>query len=240
MSNDVNEHFRAFELFAEERLMRGFLRVGRLVLQDVEELMHNREFGFEQPFDVRFGKMMVKTMAHLLGLFDAVLFGVADSFEVSVVLAGQEVQGDDSGLARKLAARLGGEASGKMATLLGCPVVFDTTLYEFPSAELVRRYFAWRREENLALVLNRYVEYVLVGAGSGQERISEIMNSFGEEEKIEILGQNDLNFASVPAWQRFGVAAYWQAGVEDSAPSLLVDTELPEAEEFHKYLAQRI
>ncbi len=240
MSNEVQDHFRAFELFSEEHLMRGFLRVGRLELADAEEIMKSREFGFAQPFDVQFGKMMVKAMAHILGVFDSVLFGLAHSYEFSVVLTGQEAENEDSALARDLGARLGGEASGKLATLLGCPVSFETRLYEFPSAELVRRYFEWRRAVNRIRVLDRYVEYVLVGSGSNEERISEIVTTFGTEEKLEILGQNDVHFASVPGWQRFGVAAYWQAGVDESAPRLLVDTELPEDEDFHHYLAQRI
>ncbi len=240
MTTDLNQDFEAFELFARERLMRGFLRVGRLVLLDADQIRTGKQFGFEQPFDVRFGKMMVKAMAHLLGVFGSVLFGVADNFEISVVLAGDDPDESESLLARELMSRLAGEASSKLATMLGCPVVFQSRLYEFPSAELVRRYFVWRRDDNQMQVLDRYVEYVLAGAGSEGEQISELLSSFGREEKLEILTQNELVFSDVPGWQRNGVAAFWQAGVDDSAPSLLVDTDLPDGDGFVEYLSQRI
>ncbi len=237
MEDGLVEKFRAFELFSDERLMRGFLRVGRLELQDGERI--RRATGFVQPFDVAFAKMMAKTLGHLLGVFREVVFGIADCYEISVVLAGAEAEGGEG--ARGLLCRLGGEASGKLSGELGGPVCFDVRVYEFPSSELVRRYFLWRRRVNLERVLNRYFEYVLERTGIEAERIEDMLDTFGREEKIEILKQNNVVLEALPAWQRFGVGAYWQAGVDASEPSLVVETELPSAAaSFKEYLARYV
>ena len=65
--------------------------------------------------------------------------------------------------------------------------------------------------------------------------------TFGVEEKLEILKQNEVDFDSVPRWQKFGVGAYWQAGVDGSEPALVLETDLPaETEAFREYLARYI
>ena len=77
MGDNFHQQFTAFELFGEEKLMRGFLRVARLGLSQADSLQATPAYGFNQPVDTRFGKMMVKTGSHLLGALGEILYGVA-------------------------------------------------------------------------------------------------------------------------------------------------------------------
>jgi tRNA(His) 5'-end guanylyltransferase len=235
MGDNLHQYFGAFELFGEESLIRGFLRVARLALIRADHVQDTPAYGFSQPFDARFGKMMVKTGSHLLGALGEILFGVASCREISVLLAGAEAE-DSDGDGRQLLSQLGGEASGKMTLLLGEVIAFESCLYEFPSPELVREYFLWRQQHNEAYVLDRYFRYALLKGGTEPERIPELIEGYDPEEKLEVLVKNDIDYAKVPPWQRRGVGLYWQAGVDDQEPTLVVDTQLPEGNSYETYL----
>jgi tRNA(His) 5'-end guanylyltransferase len=238
MSEDLNEQFAAFELFGDEKLMRGFIRVARLCLVDPEKVLGSEELGFAQPFDPELGKMMVKTASHLLGVIGEVVFGVASCREISVLLAGIEEEGNLAD-GRQLVCQLSAAASSKLTLLMDQPQSFETHLYEFPSADIARTYFYWRQKANDAFALDRYVGYALLSDGKGAEQVHELLSGFAPEEKVEILEQHDMAFESVPSWQRYGVGLYWQAGVDDAEPSLMLDTNLPaDKAAFDEYLSQ--
>jgi len=234
MLSDLDKDFSAFELFGSETLLRGFLRVGRIVSTDAVGL--DRPSNDKQPFDVDFAKLMVKTAAHLLASCGDVIFGVADCREISVVMAGVDGEGFDP-LGKDLLCRLGSEASGKFSSLTGLVTPFETKVYEFPAADLVRRYLEWRQNENTERVLDRYLKVFTVGDDASNAVPTA---EFGREEKIEILTQHGVDFTVVPAWQRLGVGLFWQAGIDDEEPSLVVDTALPEGPAYREYLARHI
>lgn len=234
MGDDIQQFFQAFELFNEEKLIKGFLRVGRLTLVNAEKVL-NSSSGFTQPIDVRFGKVMVKTGSHLLGLMGEILFGVADLKEISLLLMGPDTDETD-GQGHRLVNQLSAEASGKMALLLGNVLPFHAHLYEFPSPELVREYFHWRQLHLDIYMLDRYFRHALLASGRDSEQVLQMAQSLQPEEKKEILKQHEIDYDSVPAWQRRGVGLYWKAGVGEEEPTLVVDTQLPSGEAYDEYL----
>jgi len=217
--------------------MKGFIRVARLNLSSSEKILNSPDYGFSQPFDPQFGKMMVKTGAHLLGSFGEVVFGVSHSGEISILLAGVEEEGKGPD-GRELLCKLSSEAAGKLTLLLGEPVSFNGTLYEFPAPEVAKKYFVWRQEDNRAYTLNRYFKFALLSSGTDLTRIPEMLRDFGDEEKVEILKQQEVDFEEVPWWQTRGVGLYWQAGLDDSEPSLMVEMSLPAQAEFENYMSR--
>ncbi|MCD6497949.1 MAG: hypothetical protein J7M25_06525 [Deltaproteobacteria bacterium] len=234
MHSDLDKHFGAFELFGSETLLRGFLRVGRVVVMDSGGL--DEQLRGKQPVGMDFAKLLVKTGAHLLSRCGDVIFGVADAREISVVMAGIDEEGVDP-RGKDLLCRLTSEASGKFSSLAGVVASFETKVYEFPAADLVGRYLEWRQATNDEWVLDRYLK----AFAAGDDGVDSVPTSeFGREEKIEILSQHGVDFAEVPAWQRLGVGLFWQAGVGDGEPSLVVDTELPEGPAYREYLANHI
>ena len=233
MQGDLLEHFQAFELLDDDEPMRGFKRVVRCVLRDFGTIMDHPDFSFEKPLDVRFAKSMVKTTSHVLGTDTDVLFGFAEYAEFSLLLGSVD---EEEGGGRGLLSRIASNAAGKLSLLLGDLALFDVHLYQFPSPELAKAYFVWRQRAFQRLALDRYLRHVFSAADEDHDRAEMIIADFGEEEKIEILAQHEVDFESLPGWQRTGAGIYWQAGVEDEEPALMVDTSLPGGQEYSEYL----
>lgn len=233
MQRDLLEHFQAFELLDDDEPMRGFKRVVRCVLRDFAVIMEHPDFSFEKPLDLRFAKSMVKTTSHVLGTDTDVLFGYAEYSEFSLLFGSAD---DEEGGGRGMLSRIASNAAGKLSLLLGDLALFDVHLYQFPSPELAKAYFLWRQRCHLNLALDRYVRHVFSGEAEDRDRVEMIIADFGEEEKIEILAQHEVDFEALPGWQRNGAGIYWQAGMEDEEPALMVDTSLPGGREYAEYL----
>ncbi len=237
MTKEIRHLFESFELFEDEKLMKGFIRVATLTLDRADKILNSPDYGFDQPFDARFGKMMVKTGAHLLGAFGEVVYGFIHGEEIDVLLASVEESGPPPD-GREIICRFSSESSGKMTLMLGEPVSFGVKLYEFPAPDVVKKFFVWRQKTKKSEALDRYVKVALLANGTDLERISEKIQNLGDHEKIEVLRQQDISFSEVPGWQTRGVGLYWQAGVDDSEPSLMVELKLPAENDFDKYLGR--
>jgi tRNA(His) 5'-end guanylyltransferase len=237
MNTDLKAQFDSFELFGDEKLMRGFIRVCRLDLMASDRVLNSPQYGFAKPFDQRYGKLMVKTASHLLGVLGEVIFGVAQIREISVLLAGVEGDGEELD-GRRLICNLASEASSKLSLLMEQPLSFEARLYEFPSPEIAKVYFVWRQQVNEQFTLDRYFKFALLASGTEPERIAEMTSNFDAAEKKEILSQNEIKYDQIPLWQKRGVGLYWRAGVDDAEPSLMVDTGLPTNGSYEKYLGQ--
>ncbi len=232
--DDLLEHFRAFELLDDDAPMRGFKRVVRCGVRDWSKLYEHAALGFERPFDVRFAKALVKTLSHLVGSDADMVYGYAEHGEFSLLLGGSEDPGNGTG--RGMLSRVASNAAGKLSLLLGDLALFDVRYYQFPSPELARIYFQWRQRSQAQLSLDRYVWHALA-TGSGDEAHAQtIVETLANEDKQELLDQHQIVFDELPIWQRRGTGVYWQAGLDDEDPSLMVDTTLPDGEEYSEYL----
>jgi tRNA(His) 5'-end guanylyltransferase len=213
--------------------MRGFRRVARCVLPGWQALVDHPGFGFEKPFDARFGKAMVKAVSHVVGSDPGVAFGYVEHGEFSILLgsAGDDGQGDG----RALLCQLASQAAGRLSLLLGDLAPFDVHLFQFPSPELARAYFVWRQACHRSVLVERYVRHLLSRDRDESEALA-IMEDLGDEEKQEILAQNQVDLEILPPWQVRGAAVFWQVGVEDDGATLMIDTLLPAGKEYGEYL----
>lgn len=232
--DNLLEHFRAFELLDDDAAMRGFKRVVRCSVRDWTKLYEHPAFGFVKPFDVRFAKAVVKTLSHLVGSDPDIVFGYAEHGEFSLLLSGVEDQGANSG--RGLLSRIASNAGGKLSLLLGDLALFDVRLYQFPSPELARIYFQWRQNSQEQLSLDRHVWDALAKGSGDESHAQTIVETLANEDKREILEQHEIVVEEIPIWQRRGASVFWQAGVEDEDPSLMVDTTLPDGDDYAEYL----
>ncbi len=145
----------------------------------------------------------------------------------------------NGGEARRLISRICGEAAGKLSLLLGEVATFETRLYEFPSSDEACEYFKWRREESQANALDVYCNHVLITNGADPQAVPMILEGLDGDEKIELLRQNSLEYASVPSWQRRGSCVY--VTQENGTPGhLVIDLNLPEPDAYGDYLRQRV
>lgn len=232
----LGERVAPFELFVGRELTPGRPLVARLIGRRFDQLLD--EGGYEQPYDPRFGKAMVKTLGYLVTTLGC-SFGFAERTELSLyaISAG--------GDARRLLSRIAGEAAAKLSTLLGHVATFDARLYEFNDAETALDYFRWRQEDNSLGAIDRYCTHVLSQSGADQTAVPRILDGLGPDEKVELLRQNALDYSQVPAWQRRGACVRLRPvegenGNGQSYVRMLVDLNLPPEEEFGDYLRRAL
>ena len=221
----IQDMIAPFEVLPSQDLSEGKPIIARLIGRRFEQFYDGR---FEKPYDIRLGKMMVKTLSHLCGTLGAT-YGYAERNEISLFAI------SNGGEARRLLSRICGEASGKMSLLLGDVATFDTRLYEFPSSDGVCEYFAWRREQAELVALDVYSHHVLLSTGADPTAVPHILEGLGSDEKVELLRQNNFEFTEVPAWQRAGVGVYVDR-VGDTGANLIIDLKLPPEAEYQGYL----
>ncbi len=224
-----------FEVFAGRELSVGKPLVARLIGRRFDQLLD--EGGYDRPYDPAFGKAMVKTLSYLCATLGA-SFGFVERTELSLyAVAG-------GGDARRLLSRIAGEAAAKLSLLVGQVATFETRLYEFPDPDLALEYFRWRQEDAQVGAIDRYCTHVLSQSGADATAVPRILDGLGPDEKVELLRQNALDFATVPGWQRLGACVRIKPASESNGSGtqgrLLVDLNLPGVEEFGDYLRRAL
>jgi hypothetical protein len=184
-------------------------------------------------------------------------YGFAEHAEISLLLNGggwtdeEDNEGEDEGEdqqkagpkavgmdnARGVVCRIASSAAGRMSLVLGDLARFDVRLYQFPSAELAKTFFLWRQQCQRKVSLDRHVAHLLVSNGQEPEIAKTMVEDFGEEEKLEILSQNEVSFEDLPIWQRRGAGCFWRTR-PDEPPALTVDTTLPVGDQYSEYLSR--
>ena len=218
------EEIKPFEVLPAQDLSEGKPIIARLIGRRFDELMEGQ---FDRPFDPRFGKMMVKTLSHLCSTLGA-SYGYAERTEMSLYAVSH------GGEARRLLSRICGEAAAKLSLLLGQVATFEARLYEFDSTDAASEYFLWRQEEASHHALDSYCGRVLTGTGADPSAVSQILDGIGHEEKLELLRQNQVEYDSLPAWQRRGTGVYLID--EGGNHRLVVDLQLPDGATYGDYV----
>ena len=233
----LSDQLGPFEVFPGRELAVGRPIVARLLGRRFDQIFENG--GYDRPYDGRFGKAMVKTLTYLSTTLGA-SFGFAELTELSLYAVA------NGGDARRLLSRIAGEASGKLSLMLGEVATFEARLYEFPDVQLAHEYFRWRQAEAYNRAIDGYALYVLTQSGADQSAVPRILDGLGPDEKVELMRQNSLDFAQVPAWQKRGASVRVRpSGDGERSPGvggarLLVDLNLPFESEFTDYLKQSI
>ena len=226
LRDSLAEQIRAFEVLPPQELSEGKPIIARLIGRRFSELLDGQ---FEQPFDGRFAKMMVKTLAHLCVTLGA-SYGYAERNELSLYAVSH------GGEARRLLSRIGGEGAGKLSLLLGQVATFDTRLYEFDTVVAAAEYFRWRMEEAHHGALDAHCTSVLTANGADARAMEQILEGLGHEEKLELLRQNAFEFDALPAWQRRGAGVY--VADENTGARLVIDLQLPGGDAYAGYLSR--
>lgn len=225
----IVEEIRAFEVLPPLELLEGKPLVARLVGRHFDRLVDGR---FEQPFDPRFGKMLLKTLSHLCLALGA-SYGYAERHELSLFAIAR------GGEARRLLSRITGEASAKISLLLGKVATFQGQLYQFDSMEATCEYFLWRSEQARMEALTACCHQALIQSGADPKAVPAILDGLGLEEKLELLRQNAIDFTALPAWQRRGVVIH-MTNDGGATGRLAVDLEAPEGTAYEQYLRRRL
>ncbi|KAF0815349.1 hypothetical protein IGB42_00430 [Andreprevotia sp. IGB-42] len=242
---ELDSKMRVFETTHDRCVLPGLYIVVRL---DGRSFTRNTKevWQFDAPFDTRFRDLMLDTTEHLMNCGFGVVYGYTESDEISLLLRQDEATFGRK--TRKLMSILAGEASARFTLSLGQMASFDARICELPSAALVLDYFRWRHEDAHRNALNAHCYWLLRGQGQAPQAASDEIVGLSTAEKNEFLFQNGINFNGLPAWQKRGMAVYWetyqkpginpQTGEAVASPRrrLKRDLELPMGEQYSAFV----
>jgi len=225
----VPEQVAPYEVFADCPLISGTPLVAHLLGRRFEQRLNERT---DQVFDSDMQKALLKTLSHLCAVLGCT-FGYADRTDLLLFAISQ---GSD---ARRLLARIAGEASAKLSLMVNEVFTFDVRLFEVPNVELARTYFQWRRQRAESAAIERYLTHVLEQAKTSPQTIQAILGGTGSEQRIAILRQHGVEYMALPAWQRHGSAVY-MSQEEGKQPQLVIDLRLPDAANYQDYMVRHL
>jgi tRNA(His) 5'-end guanylyltransferase len=230
MNSELFERLQGFRIPPSTPIPADSYVVAQMEGVDFDGIFNSPEFEFENAFDARFGKMMVRTASHLLGGDACGLFSFTELTAASVLLDRALVAERWVDVA-DLQNYLVGLSSARMTMLLEEEALFICRLYAFNRSDLAIGYFTWRQQEAYLQALDGYCTYVLQKDDSSREHVQSLLSGLGPREKEEILQQHNIDFTSVPAWQRngTGVSLNAEGGVS-------VDSNLPRDGAYTAYL----
>lgn len=233
MNTTLLERLRAFQVPPESPISAGHVIVARLEGINFEEIFDSPDFGFSQPHDAAFNKVMLKTTTRMLGADTCGRFGFTEHLEMSVLLDTPRVE-QQWKEAADLLSYLTSVASAKLSLLLDMEAVFKCQLFSFGQPELAVAYFNWRQQEAPLDGLSRHCAFLLSKEDRTPAEVKTILDGLGPLEMEEILRQQGVEYSALPSWQRHGSGVY----LADNGQRLIVDTELPRDTEFGPFLQQ--
>jgi tRNA(His) 5'-end guanylyltransferase len=248
--DDFDKKMRVFETSHDHCVLPGIYIVARLDGRGFSAL--TKEAEFEKPFDGRFHRTMTTVVHHLMvesGF--RILYGYTESDEISLLFHLDE---DNFGRKiRKFNSVLAGEASAKFSCCCSLPGVFDCRISQLPSPELVIDYFRWRQADAHRNALNSWCYWTLrQKVKFTAAAATKILLNKSVAEKNELLFGYDINFDTVPAWQKRGSGLYWEVyDKEGTNPQtgevsiaqrrrIHIDEELPIGDDYRKLLQRFI
>lgn len=163
---------------------------------------------FEKPFDLRFHRMMLDTVRHLMRSGIKVPFAYTQSDEISLLML--PYSGEHARKARKLLSLLAAEASARFSLLLGEVSTFDCRLNLQYEWDKVLDYFRWRSIDAERNSFNSYCYWLLRADGLDAQTATEKLRQLDVVARRRFLLDRGIDFAHLPSWQVRGTCFYWQ------------------------------
>jgi len=239
--DELDKKMRVYEQSIDQHILPDLYMVARLDGRNFSRL--TKEIcNFEAPFDVRFRDMMVNTVKALMDCGFRVVYGFAESDEISLLFHPEE--NTFGRKVRKYNSILAGQASATFSLELGLAVAMDCRLVPLPNLEKVQDYFLWRQEDAHRNALNAHCYWMLRKEGLDPQTATQMLDGKSIAYKNELLFSRGINFDKLPAWQKRGIGVYW-ADVEKigfnpitkeetktTRRGLKVDYDLPLGEDY--------
>lgn len=207
--DDLDKIMRTYEESLDQYIEPNRLIIARLDGRSFTRLT-KEVCEFRKPFDEGFRDLMVGTVMHLMkeAGFNVVR-GFTESDEISLLLAPDSTQFNRK--VRKLNSILAGEASAYFSLQLGMPACFDCRIIPLPDQERVDDYFSWREEDANRNALNSWCYWTLREDGFNAADAQGHIKGKSIEEKKGLLRQYNIEYDTLPLWQRKGIHVRWVA-----------------------------
>lgn len=203
----LDTKMRVFETAHDHCVLPGLHMVVRLDGRGFTRLT-KEVYQFETPFDERVRDYMVATVDHLMTCGFRILFGYAQSDEISLLVHPQEHTFNRK--IRKYISTLASEAGACFSLKLGGIASFDGRVSQLVTTQNVVDYFRWRQEDAHRNALSAHCYWLLRRQGQSVKAATNALMGLSIAQKNELLFQNDINFNTLPHWQKRGVGAYWE------------------------------
>ena len=233
MGSTLLDKLRTFRVPAVAPVDAGRYLVAQLEGVDFGGFFNSPEFAFDSALDARFGKLLVRTAGQLLGGDACGAYAYLEQTQISLFIDAPAAAKRWQDIA-DLQHFLVGSASAKLTLLLDECALFICRMFAFPSSDIALGYFAWRQQEAYVAALDGYCREVLTREkGQSAAAVSTLLDGLGPLEKEEILRQNEIDYAEVPAWHRYGTGVYLNDGGQ-----VVVDTSLPTDQSYGPYILE--
>ena len=245
--DELEKVMRGYETAHDDCVPAGTYMVARIDGRGFTRLT-KETCAFEAPFDIRFRDLMVETCKHLMNCGFKVIYAYNQSDEISL-LFDLHINAFGRKL-RKYNSLLAGEASAKFSLMLGQVAAFDCRICQLPTQNLVVDYFRWRNEDANRNALNAHCYWQLRKEGKSQNETTSFIEGKSLAEKEALLHSKDINFKTLPLWQKRGTGLYMleeekigfnpkeNKEVISTRKILKTDYELPQGDAYSEFLWQ--
>ena len=203
----IEKRMRDLEARFDHAAEEGSFLVARLDGRGFSRL--TADMGVEKPFDEHFRDAFIEATQHLMRSGFKVVYAYTQSDEISLLF--DSVNDSFGNKYRKLLSVLAGEASAKLTQDFGRIVCMDCRLLELESKEETFDYFAWRQADARRNCLMNHAYWALRRSGcNGRKAQHKLrrLNKHGQEQLLR--EQSEIEYSSLPAWQRHGVGLYFE------------------------------
>jgi len=204
---ELDARMRVFETSQDYCVLPGLHIVARLDGRNFTRLTKETH-KFSSPYDERFRNYMLDVVEHLMNCGFNIRYGYTQSDEISLLFAFDE--NTFGRKIRKINSILAGEASAQFSLLLRDRACFDCRVSQLPSHTQIIDYFRWRQEDASRNALNAHCYWCLRRDNKTAKQATAMLSGLSVAEKNELLFQQDINFNSLPNWQKRGAGLYWQ------------------------------
>lgn len=162
---------------------------------------------YQKPFDHAFHEVMLRTAEYLMEQFSA-LYAYVASDEISLVFA----PGWDTFNRRveKATTLLSGKASAYFTLMEEEIAAFDARILSFEQLSDVCLYLDWRLGDVERCALQTCTYWTLRKNKTARQA-TRLLDKASVADKVSILRQHDIDYDTLPIWQRQGTGLYWQS-----------------------------
>ena len=247
--DEFDAKMRKFEDSLDQIIPTDCFMVARLDGKGFTKLT-KEDMDLEKPFDIRFRQAIIHTIEFLMSSYFQILYAYNESDEISLLFKPNADKFNRK--VRKYNSILAAETSVKFSAEIGRPAVFDCRMIPLPDVDALQDYFAWRQADSARNSILAHCYYKLVGVGrTPQEAAAELTNMpFRDKEKL--LAHFDMDLNSIPKWQLYGSAVYWQdtfkkglnpvsnQSEEGTRSKLVANYDLPTGEAYRQMIARLV
>lgn len=247
--DEFDKKMRKFEESLDQFIPTDFFMVARLDGKGFTKLTKT-EMELEKPFDIRFRDAIINTIKYLMNGQFQIIYAYNESDEISLLF--QHHTDKFKRKVRKYNSILAAETSVHFSRQIGNKAIFDCRIIPLPNLDAVQDYFAWRQADSNRNAILAHCYYKLVASGKTPPQAAAYLQNLPFRDKIKLLAHFGKDLHSIPKWQLYGIAVYWQETAksgfnpvknthEQSIRKKLTESyDLPTGNEYRNFIARII